>query len=83
MDGIIVLYGQLIEALMEKNLYRFKKERVGYKNREEFIKDRIVKIYLIIINYSEKLNVNIINEFKKMEKDAKGFLKKYEKNNCL
>lgn len=79
LDGIIVLYGQLLEAVMEEESYRFKKERNGFISRKEFIKDRILKIYIIIINYSQKININVINEFEKMKEDAENFLKNYEK----
>ena len=77
-NGIIVLYGQLVETVMEETNYRFKKERVGFNTRLDFIKDRILRIYLLTINYAKKNNINVIEEFKKMKKDAEGFLKKYE-----
>lgn len=78
-DGLIVLYGQLIEAVMEEESYRFKKERNGFENRLEFIKDRILKMYILTINYSAKINIDVITEFKKMKEDAEGFLRNYEK----
>lgn len=78
-DGIVVMYGQLVEAIMEEESFRFKKERVEFKNRREFIKDRILKIYLITLNYAEKNNINVIKEFNDMIQDARGFLNKYEK----
>lgn len=77
-NGIIVLYGQLVETVMEETNYRFKKERAEFNTRLDFIKDRILKIYLLTINYAKKNNINVIEEFKKMKKDAEGFLKKYE-----
>lgn len=76
--GIMVLYGQLIETVMEEKSYRFKKERVSFDTRIDFIKDRILKIYLLTINYAKENNINVIKEFKKMQKDAEGFLKEYE-----
>ena len=76
--GIMVLYGQLAETVMEETNYRFKKERVGFDTRLDFIKDRILRIYLLMINYAKENNIEVIKEFKKMEKDAEGFLEKYE-----
>lgn len=78
-DGIVVLYGQLAETIMEEESYRFKKDRYGFDTRIDFIRDRILKIYLLTINYAERNNINIINEFKIMKNDAERFLKKYEK----
>ena len=77
-NGIIVLYGQLAETIMEETNYRFKKERFGFITRLDFIKDRILKIYVLMINYAKENNIDVIKEFKKMKKDAEGFLKKYE-----
>lgn len=77
-NGIMVLYGQLAETIMEETNYRFKKERVGFDTRLDFIKDRILRIYLLTINYAKENNINVIEEFRKMKKDAEEFLKKYE-----
>lgn len=77
-NGIMVLYGQLVETVMEETSYRFKKERVGFDTRLDFIRDRILKIYVLTINYAKENNINVVEEFKKMKKDAEGFLKKYE-----
>jgi hypothetical protein len=82
-NGIMVLYGQLVETIMEENSYRFKKERVGFDTRLDFIKDRILKIYLLTINYAKENNINVIEEFKKMKKDAEGFLREYEKKHRM
>ena len=82
-NGIMVLYGQLVETVMEETSYRFKKERVGFDTRLEFIKDRILKIYLLTINYAKENNINVIEEFKKMKKDAEGFLRRYEEKHRM
>ena len=82
-NGIMVLYGQLIETVMEETSYRFKKERAGFNTRFDFIRDRILKIYLLTINYAKENNINVIEEFKKMKKDAEGFLKKYEEKHRM
>lgn len=82
-NGIMVIYGQLVEAMMEETSYRFKKKRVGFDTRSNFIKDRILKIYLLTINYANDNNINVIEEFKKMKKDAEGFLRKYEEKHRM
>ena len=40
-------------------------------------------MYLLVINYARANKIDIITEFKKMEKDAKGFLKEYEKKHKM
>ena len=82
-SGIMVLYGQLIETVMEETSYRFKKERAGFDTRLDFIRDRILKIYLLTINFANKNNINVIEEFKKMKKDAEEFLEKYEETHRM
>lgn len=82
-NGIMVLYGQLVETMMEETSYRFKKERVGFDTRLNFIRDRILKIYLLTINYAKENNINVIEEFKKMKKDAEGFLREYEEKHRM
>lgn len=82
-DGIVALYGQLVETVMEETSYRFKKKRVGFKTRLDFIKDRILRIYLLTINYAEENNIDVISEFKKMKEDAEEFLKNYEKEHRM
>ena len=79
----MVLYGQLVETMMEETSYRFKKERVGFDTRLDFIRDRILKIYLLTINYAKENNINVIEEFKKMKKDAEGFLREYEEKHRM
>ncbi len=79
-DGIVALYGQLVETVMEEESYRFKKERVGFESRLDFINDRILRIYLLTINYAIECNIDVITEFKKMKDNAEEFLKNYEEN---
>lgn len=73
----IVLLGQLVEALMEKEGYRFKKNRCGFQDNQQFIEDRIVKLLLIIYNFSKNNNINIVSDFKLMLEDASAFLDNY------
>lgn len=82
-EGIVVLYGQLIEAVMEKEGFRFKKNRIGFDKLDLFIEDRVIKIYEIIVNYSQKNNIDIVYEFFKMKMDAEGFLNSYEEKSLL
>lgn len=72
-----ILCGQLIEAVMEKENYRFSKERFGFKNINSFIEDRLFKLLIITINYADKNGYNMIYEFGLMKKDANNFLDNY------
>lgn len=72
-----ILLGQLVEVLMEKEGYRYKKDRYGFKNNQLFIEDRIIKLLLIIYNFSKNNNIDIISDFKLMLEDANGFLDSY------
>lgn len=69
-----ILLGQLHEALLEKYEYRFDKPREGFKTRDEFIKDRILRIYLIVFNFAEQYKINLNDEFEKMNQDASAFI---------
>lgn len=73
----IVLLGQLVEALMEKEGYRFKKDRCGFQDNQQFVADRIIKLLLIIYNFSKKNNIDIVSDFKLMLEDASAFLDNY------
>lgn len=69
-----ILLGQLHEALLEKYEYRFDKPREGFKNLNDFIKDRILRIYLIVFNFAINNNIDLNNEFEKMNQDASNFI---------
>ncbi len=69
-----ILIGQLTEALMEENGYRFKKKRKNYDSTKDFVTDRINKLYNLLFNYCETNNIDIIEQFKLMLKDAHRFL---------
>ncbi len=72
-----ILIGQLTEAIMEKEDYRYRKVRVGFNNINDFIDDRLFKIIIIIYNYATEEGYNMINEFSMMQKDACRFLSDY------
>ena len=46
-SGISILLGQLTEAIMENNDCRFKKDRVGFDTSYDFVKDRLLKLFII------------------------------------
>ncbi len=73
----IILLGQLTEAIMEKENYRYSKERIGFNNIDEFIEDRIFRLFTIIGNFAKKNMINIIKEFDLMLDDANNFLDNY------
>ena len=72
-----ILLGQLSEAIMEKEKYRYRKERTGFNNLDEFIEDRIFRLFIIIGNFAKKNKINIIKEFNLMLDDANNFLDNY------
>ncbi|MGN1337213.1 MAG: hypothetical protein ACI4WW_01935 [Candidatus Coprovivens sp.] len=80
LDGLIVLSGQLSEAILEKNNYRFNKPRKTFNNIDDFIKDRIIKLMLIVFNYSINNNIDINKEFILMYEDASNFIEKKTNN---
>lgn len=78
LEDIPVLVGQLTEALMESEDYRFRKDRVGFQNLNDFIIDRIVKILLVVCKIADDNNIDLIKEFYAMIADATNFLENYE-----
>lgn len=75
-----ILLGQLNEAIMEKEEYRFIKPRKGFSTIEEFIKNIIFKLFIITYNISLKYNLDIEKEFELMLEDANEFLKRFNNN---
>ena len=69
-----ILLGQLHEALLEKNEYRFEKSRFGFETTNDFIKDRIIRIYLIVFNFADGYLIDLDEEFNKMNVDASNFI---------
>lgn len=80
-SGLSILLGQLTEAIMEMNECRFKKNRSGFNNSYEFVKDRLLKLFIISHNIAKKHNLDISREFSDMLDDANGFLDRFKKEN--
>ncbi len=76
-NGLSILLGQLTEAIMEMNECRFKKDRIGYITSYDFVKDRLFKLFIITYNISKQYNLDMIEEFSAMCKDANGFLRRF------
>ena len=72
-----ILIGQLTEALMEKENFRYSKDRTDFNSIDEFIEDRILRLFVMIGNFAEKNKINIIEEFDLMLEDANNFLDNY------
>ena len=72
-----ILFGQLNEAIMEKYDYRFSKPRVGFTTIDDFIEDRIFKMFIITYFIAKKYQLNIEKEFSLMLEDANEFLNKF------
>lgn len=79
-DGLSILFGQLTESLLEKYDYRFKKQHDNFPNVDDFIKDRIIKMFLIVFNIGEKENIDLIKEFDDMYIDASNFIERKTQN---
>lgn len=72
--SLTILLGQLHEALLEKNGYRFSKPKKGFESCDAFIKDRILRMYLIVFSFAEQNDLNLNEEFEKMNQDASNFI---------
>lgn len=79
-NGLSVLLGQLTEVIMESNDCRFKKDRDGFKNSYDFVKDRLFKMFIITFKIAKEYKLNMIMEFQLMLDDANAFLKRFKKN---
>lgn len=80
LNALSVLYGQLSEALMEKYGYRFAKPKNGFDDLDCFIKDRIMRMFLIIFSIAKENNIDMNEEFDRMNEDARNFLSKKLQN---
>lgn len=78
LNSLVILLGQLTENLMEYNSLRFRKERIGFDSSYEFVSDRIFKMFIITMNFAKKHNLNMIEEFEEMLKDATKFLNNFD-----
>ena len=72
-----VLFGQLNEAVMEKYGFRFNKPRSTFNTTDEFIENRILRLFDITYQIAEKYNLDIEKEFQLMLDDANAFLKRF------
>ena len=79
-NALVILLGQLTENLMEYESLRFRKERVGFDSSYDFIKDRLFRMFIITMNFANKNNLNMIEEFDIMLKDANNFLNNFDKS---
>lgn len=68
------LYGQITEAFLEEEKNRFAKPREGFATRLDFIKDRIIKMYIIIFNYAEQNNIDMNKRYREMCIEASQFV---------
>ena len=73
-----ILFGQLNEAIMEKYGYRFNKPRKGFSTIDDFIENRILRLFDITYQIAEKYNLEIEREFFLMLNDAYTFLENFK-----
>lgn len=76
LDGLTIILGQLTEALLEKYGYRFTKDRTNFDDINTFIKDRLIKLFIIVLNIADSYNLDINKEFEVMFEDANNFIKR-------
>lgn len=79
--AIPVILGQINEAIMEQQGYRFLKPRTGFENINMFIENRIMRLFDIIFQIADKHNLDLVKEFSLMLEDANAFLTRFEKKN--
>lgn len=72
-----VLFGQLNEAVMEKYGFRFNKPRSGFATTDDFIENRILRLFDITYQIAVKYNLDIEKEFQLMLDDANAFLNRF------
>jgi len=73
-----ILFGQLNESVMEKLGYRFSKPREGFLKIEDFIRDKIYRLFYVVFQLSTFHGLNMEQEFSEMIFDAQHFLLKFE-----
>ena len=66
----------MTEALLEKYGYRFTKDRTNFDDINAFIKDRLIKLFIIVLNIADSYNLDINKEFEVMFEDANNFIKR-------
>lgn len=71
------LLGQISEVLLEDTQYRHYKPRYNFKSHFDFLVEKISKMFSIVINICEINEIDIVNEFNIMCKDADNFLNSY------
>ena len=63
---------------MEKYGYRFNKPRKGFSTIDDFIENRILRLFDITYQIAEKYNLEIEREFFLMLNDAYTFLENFK-----
>lgn len=69
-----ILLGQLNETIMEKYGYRFTKTHGGFKTVEQFIEDRLLRLFIVTYHIAQKYHIDINKEFNSMLENANSFL---------
>ena len=76
MEDLIVVIGQLSEAVMEDCGHRFEKPRYGFETTLDFIKFKISQGFDIIFEISNSLGLQLEKEYQKMIDSANNWLDK-------
>lgn len=72
-----ILFGQLNESIMEKYGYRFSKPREGFLSIDDFIQDRIFRLFYSSFQMASFHGLDMEKEFGEMLIDAKNFLLRF------
>lgn len=73
-EGFNILLGQLTEGMLEKYEYRFPKKHEDYNNIDDYIRNLLLKMFLLARNIARKNNLTLSIEFEKMLIDANNFI---------
>lgn len=77
-SALPILLGQLSEAIMETGECRFKKNRTSFYTSYDFVKDRLLKLFMITFQIAKQYKLNMTKEFADMLEDANDFLKRFK-----
>lgn len=76
LEDLIIVIGQLSEAVMEDCGHRFEKPRQGFSTTLDFIAFKISQGFDIIFNIADSLNLQLEKEYQKMIDSANNWLDK-------
>lgn len=76
LNDLLIVIGQLSEAVMEDCGHRFEKSRAGFDSTTKFILFKISQCFDIIFNVCQQHHIDIEAEYQTMINDATNWLRK-------